>query len=89
MTLLARLAIILQGNTPSPRQCHGPRGHNAVKGSVQLLSLQAASLVELVLPRLVEQGTVQGEDAAGLMVSVLQVHKLVWSGKCGEITVKL
>ena len=30
--------------------------------------------MELVLPRLVEQGTVQGEDAAGLMVSVLQVH---------------
>ena len=35
--------------------------------------LQAAALVELVLPRLLDQGTVSSEDAAALMMAVLQV----------------
>ena len=37
---------------------------------------KAAALVDLVLPRMLELNTIQADDAAGVMMSVLQVREL-------------
>ena len=71
------------GRSPSPSWLgwdgltHLPPPRYSMSNNCQVEKyFKAAALVDLVLPRMLELNTIQADDAAGVMMSVLQVREM-------------